>query len=294
MLGDNYMEKADFKQARRFFSILSLSEEPLGIYYTDNKPSLCITPKRACLPTYEEEQRREANFDDISSGNSCVFQSILRARRNRTAACFDREHFGCPGGAFAFGFNKPQLDLIAHYISTGFPGYWEGEHYLESPELARAFFNHVDPRLAPAKYLVFKPLSQFSSEEVPELVVFFERPEIISGLHQLATFVTNDLEAVRSPMGAGCFNVVAWPLKYLGQEELKAVLGSWDPSCRKYFRVDEISFAVPYRMFTMMVNRWHESFLGNKNDSTWEMVKKRARLSREKWGEKICDWKIDS
>ena len=230
------------------------------------------------------------NFHGTSGTHSCVLQSILRARRNRTAACFDREHFGCPGGAFAFGFNKPQLDLIDHYISTGFPGYGEGEHYLESPEMARAFFEHVDPPLAPAQYLVFKPLSLFSSKEVPELVVFFERPEVISGLHQLATFVTNDMEAVRSPMGAGCYNVVTWPLKYLHQGELKAVLGSWDPSCRKYFRVDEISFTVPYEMFAMMVNRWGESFLGNENDSTWDMVKKRARLGHEKWGEKVPDW----
>jgi len=284
------MKRVDFQQARWFFNVLSLSEEPLGIYYTNTKPTDCITPKKTHLPTYDEEQRGEANFDDISNGNSCVFQSILRARRNGTAACFDREHFGCPGGAFAFGFNKPQLDLIAHYISTGFPGYWEGEHYLESPEMARAFFEHVDPPIAPEQFLVFKPLSQFISEEVPELVVFFERPEIISGLHQLATFVTNDLEAVRSPMGAGCFNVVSWPLKYLRQGELKAVLGSWDPSCRKYFRIDEISFTVPYAMFITMVRRWDKSFLGNKNDSTWEMVKKRVRLGREKWGDKTADW----
>jgi hypothetical protein len=161
---------------------------------------------------------------------------------------------------------------------------------MESPEMARALFEHVDPSPAPAQYLIFKPLIQFSLEELPELVVFFERPEIISGLHQLATFVTNDLEAVRSPMGAGCFNAVSWPLKYVRQGELKAVLGSWDPLCRKYFRIDEISFTVPYRMFTMMVNRWGESFLGNENDSTWEMVKKRARLSRDKWGEKVPDW----
>jgi len=285
--------KVDFEQAKRFFQVLSLSEEPTGVYYSDRKPTNCITTKKVHLPTYEEEQRGEANFHFTSGANSCVFLSILRARRNRTAACFDREHFGCPGGAFAFGFNKPQLDLIAHYISTGFPGYGEGEHYLESPEMARAFFEHVDPPLAPAPYLIFKPLGQFSTKEVPELVVFFERPEIISGLHQLATFVTNDMEVVRSPMGAGCYNVVTWPLKYLQQGELKAVLGSWDPSCRKYFRVDEISFTVPYEMFTMMVNRWGESFMGNKNDSTWDMVKKRARLGREKWGEKVPDWNID-
>ena len=80
-------------------------------------------------------------------------------------------------------------------------------------------------------------------------MIFFARAETISGLNQLATFVTNDFEAVQSPFGAGCSNLVAWPLKYLERGQLKAVLGGWDPSDRKFLKPDEITFAVPYEMF---------------------------------------------
>ena len=134
----------------------------------------------------------------------------------KTAAYFDRERFGCLGGAFYLGFLKPQLEFIAHYISAGIPNQIQGEHYLESADVSRRFFQEVNPRPAPARYCVFKPLSQFASSEEPELVIFFARAEIVCGLNQLAVFVTNDFEAVSSPFGAGCTNMVTWPLEVSG------------------------------------------------------------------------------
>ena len=208
--------------------------------------------------------------------------NIWRARKKKTAAYFDKERFGCLGGAFYLGFLKPQLNFITYYVSTGIPDQMEGERYLESPEVTRDFFNTIDPPPAPARYCVFKPVTQFKKETPPELVIFFARAEVISGLNQLATFVTNDFEAVYSPFGAGCSNIVTWPLRYLAQGKLKAVLGGWDPSDRKFLKTDEITFTVPFEMFQRMVNRWPESFLTTK---TWAMVRKKINRSRKAWGE---------
>jgi hypothetical protein len=167
-------------------------------------------------------------------------------------------------------------------VSSGIPGQTDGERYLESPEVTRQFFGAIDPRAAPARFCVFKPLSRFRGGEEPEVVIFFARAEIMSGLNQLATFVTNDFEAVVSPFGAGCANIVAWPLRYLGQGKLKGVLGGWDPSDRKFLKTDEITFAVPHEMFNRMVSRWPESFLTTK---TWETVRKKIARSKRAWGE---------
>ena len=82
---------------------------------------------------------------------------------------------------------------------------------------------------------------------------------------------------------AGCSNIVAWPLKYLERGQLKAVLGGWDPSDRKFLKPDEISLAVPWEMFARMVKRYRESFLIRP---TWAMVKKKIELSRKVWKEK--------
>lgn len=267
---------------RRFMDVLGLDEEPMGMYYTNQQPEEGFCPKRGILPSFQQEMRGEVDFGSLFENFSCVIGNIWLARKKRTIAYFDKEHFGCLGGAFYLGFLKPQLDFVAHYVSSGIPGHLEGEHYLESPEVTRSFFKSVDPPPAPARFCVFKPVSQFLGTDTPEVVTFFARAEVIAGLNQLATFVTNDFEAVSSPFGAGCTNIVTWPLKYLSEGKLKAVIGGWDPSDRKFLKTDEITFAVPYEMYTRMTARWPESFLNTK---TWTVVKKKIALSKKTWGE---------
>ena len=46
--------------------------------------------------------------------------------------------------------------------------------------------------------------------------------------------------------------MTAWPFHYLAKGLNKAVLGGWDPSARKYFKTDELTFTVPPKMFSEM------------------------------------------
>ncbi len=265
-----------------FTEALGIKEEPFGVYYADEAPQDAIMPKQGILPSVEAEAKRDVDWKSLNENFSCVIGVLWRARKKKVSACFDMDHFGCLGGAFYLGFLKPQLETIAHYVSSGIPNILEGERYLESPEVTRNFFNMIDPQPAPGKYCVMKPLSQFSGKDSPEVVVFFARAEAISGLNQLATFVTNDFEAVMSPFGAGCSSIVTWPLKYRDQGKLKAVVGGWDPSDRKFLKPDELTFSMPTEMFDRMVSRWKESFL---TTATWGHVKKRIERSRVAWGE---------
>lgn len=265
-----------------FLELLGLDETPMGIVYTDAPPAEGFTPEPIDLPTAEKEARNEINWPEVFGRFSCALGHVWRARRKRTTAWFSAERFGCPGGAFWMGFNKPQTETIIRYVSSGIPGWSEGEHYCESPDALRRIFEFVDPRPAPRPYCVFQPLDRFAAGETPELVVFFARPEPLCGLHQLAAFVTNDPEVVVSPWGSGCGNVVVWPLHYLQKGENKAVLGGWDPSARKFFKTDELSFTVPFKMFAEMLRRYGDSFLGTK---TWRLVRKKIDRSRSTWGE---------
>lgn len=278
------MEQKICEGMKGFFDRLGLPEEPLGLYYSNQEPEKGFSPKPGKLPTAEMEKKGEVDWGSIFGSFSCVMGNIWRARRMGTAAYFDQERFGCIGGAFYLGFLKPQLDFIAYYISSGIPDQLQGEHYLESAEVSWKFFKEVDPRPAPSRFCIFKPLTQFAQEETPELVIFFARGEVLCGLNQLAAFVTNDFEAVYSPFGAGCTNLVSWPLKFLAEGKLKAILGGWDPSDRKFMKADELSFTVPWEMFRRMVSRWPESFL---TTSTWDTVRKKIDRSRRTWGEKI-------
>ena len=265
-----------------FLETLGLDEEPFGMFYTDQPPEKGFSPKPGQLPSAEAEARGEIDWGSLFADFSCVIGNIWRARRQKTAAYFSREQFGCLGGAFYLGYLKPQLNFISYYVSSGIPNQVEGEHYLESAEVTRNFFESIDPRPAPARFCVFKPLGQWGETERPELITFFARGEILCGLNQLATFVTNDFEAVQSPFGAGCSHIVTWPLRYLSQGKLKAVLGGWDPSDRKFLKPDELTFTVPWEMFRRMADRWEESFLTTK---TWSIVKKKIVRSKRVWGE---------
>lgn len=269
------MEKQLIEETQRFIKRLYLEEEPLGVFFTDEKPDPGYGLKASELPTREKELKNEVDWQSVFSSFGCVLGNIKRARRKQIPAYFSNEEFGCAGGAFWLGFLKPQTETIINYVSSGIPGVMEGEHYCDSPEQLRKIFEMVDPEPIDHIYAVFKPLSQFTETEEPVLVVFFAKPESMSGLHQLATFVTGDPEVVASPWSAACGSLVAWPMHYLALGLKKAVIGGWDPSARKYFNKEELSFTVPFELFREMIDRYGESFL--KTD-TWAAMEKRVSV----------------
>jgi uncharacterized protein (DUF169 family) len=260
--------------------ILGLDEAPMGIFFTGNKPEAGFSPKPGEMPTREKEKNNAVDWPVVFGNFSCVVGNIWRARRKRTAAYFSAERFGCAGAAFWLGFTKPQAETIVHYVSSGVPGRMEGEHYCDSPDAFRHLLETVDPVPARDAYLVAKPLTDFSADEDPLLVSFFTRPEPLCGLHQLAFFVTNDPDVVASPWGPACGNLVTWPLKYLQQGRTRAVLGGWDPSARKFFKTDELTFTVPFALFETMLLRYDQSFL---TTPTWAITRKKIDRSRRAW-----------
>jgi len=120
------------------------------------------------------------------------------------------------GGAFYLGFLKPQLEFITHYVSTGIPNVLEGSATWSPPRSPAGSSRPSTPgrRRRRLRLQIPEPVWTRRNSGV---VIFFARGEVIGGLNQLATFVTNDFEAVMSPFGAGCSNIVNWPLKYLQQ-----------------------------------------------------------------------------
>lgn len=276
------MNMEAIKALPRFLETLQLDETPMGIFYTDTRPAEGISPKPGDLPTREKEENNQIDWQAVFGSFSCVIGNIWRARKKKVPAVFDAAHFGCPGGAFFLGYMKPQTETLIHYVSTGIPDRMEGELYCESPDALRRIFSEIDPPAALKKFCVVKSLDLFEEEEEPDVVAFFARPESLCGLHQLAAFVTNDIQVVVSPWGAACTNLVAWPFKYLLEGKNKAVLGGWDPSARKFFKTDELTFTVPFEMFRQMLDRFESSFLTTK---TWGIVQKKIARSRRVWGE---------
>jgi hypothetical protein len=276
------MSTAKWEKLSGLLETLGLDEEPMGLFYTDVKPAEGLTPKPIELPTREKEMANAIDWKNVFDNFSCALGHIWRARQKRSVAYFSAEQFGCPGAAFWLGFNKPQTEAIIHYVSTGIPNWTAGEHYCSSPDALRRIFAFVDPRPAPKPYCVVKPLGLFAEGEAPELVTFFARPESLCGLHQLAAYVTDDPEVVASPWSAACGSLAIWPLNFLGRGMQKAVIGGWDPSARKFYKTDELSFTVPTALFTAMLERYEASFLGRE---TWQVVRKKIGRSKKAWNE---------
>lgn len=270
------------ERTKAFLELLGLDEAPMVVYFTDTEPSEGFSPKPMDMPNREKEAAGEVDWGAIFGNHSCVIGHIWRARRKRTLAWFSKERFGCMGAAFWLGYLKPQIEAIIHYVSSGIPGQVEGELYCQSPDELRRIFEEIDPEPVPAKYLVFCPLEKLPSGEKPELVCFFTRPEPLCGLHQLATFVTDDAEVVASPWSAACGGLIIWPRRYQAKGQTKAVLSGWDPSARKFFKTDELSFTVTWEMYLQMLDQYQGSFLGT---GVWQTTKKKAIRSSKAWGE---------
>ena len=238
-----------------FRTALGLIESPLGIYYTDDPPD-GKTPKAGMDP----------------GAHLCMIGLLKRARHHGETVYFDREHFGCPGGAYYMGFFESPRPQIEYFLSCGIPGRMEGERYIKTPELARAYFLKMKPRPAPASYCVFKPIERFREGERPEVVVFFGPPDILSGLFVLTNYALELTDGVYAPFGSGCGTILTYPLKEAEKEEPRAVLGMFDVSARPMVERDILTLSMPFSVFLRLLENVEGSFLETES---WKKVYQR-------------------
>lgn len=269
-----------------FLEYLGLGEEPFGVYYSDTLPEKAYGPKKGTPISRELEQAGELNMQEVMGCFSCVMGNIWLARKKRAASYISAENYGCPGGVYYTSMVKPHLRFIEHYVSTGFEGTpLEGERYMPNPDAMRNFMEEVYPRDAPGKYCIFKPLSHFTDAEKPEFVIFFARPEVLTGLFIQTVFTTGDMNCVVSPFGAGCTNMIGWPLYYKEKGLEKAVIGGMDPSARKFMKTDELTFTVSLDLYEKMLAALPESMFTHETD--WKSVRKKVDRSTKAWGEDV-------
>ncbi len=234
-----------------FQEILGLKESPLGIYYTNDQPD-GVTPKTGI--------------------HVCMIGLLKEARKKGKTVFFDKDHFGCPGGAYYMGFLESPRPNIEYFLSCGIPGQMEGERYIKTPEPAREYFGKMKPRQAPATYCVFKPVEAFQKEEKPEVVVFFASADTLSGLFTLTNYALERMDGVRTPFGSGCSAILTHPLREAEGEKPQAILGMFDVSARPMVERDILTLAMPFSLFLKLLENVQGSFL---ETGSWKKVLKR-------------------
>jgi len=268
-------------ELQAFLDVLGITSQPVGWAYEDDRPEGDNAPRPCAMPSLEQEQKGEADFSPAFKNFSCLFKHIWLMRKKGGTAWCSAEQPGCPGGTQYVGYQKGPYDFIARYVSRGLPQGMETECYLDGPDSFKNLFACMDPQAAPKPYLAFRRVEDFEAlGRDPWFVTFFARPESMSGLHQYAAYLTNDAEVVASPWGPGCGNMVAWPRTYQATGRVRAVLGGWDPSMRKFLKTDELYMTVPFALYQEMLERWKESFLSSR---TWETQRKKVARSNAAW-----------
>jgi uncharacterized protein (DUF169 family) len=227
------------------------AEPPISFYYT-NEEGHAELPKPDSLPR-------------------CVIAVLQLVRKGRPL-CLDVNSIGCSGGRRYLGFAEKLMPNFEYFLSCGIPGKMEGERYKKTPELVKDIMKHSPALKAPARYIAFKRWDMLEKSDDPEVVIFFAKPDVLSGLFTLANFDEVEPNGVFTPFGAGCSTIVQYPYLEKDSSHPRGVIGMFDVSARPFVPEDVLTFSAPMNKFTRMVENMDDSFLITKS---WEKVQKR-------------------
>jgi uncharacterized protein (DUF169 family) len=226
---------------------------------------------------YYTEEAESAHMVKPPKGHRCVIADLSTVRRGKSL-CFNADSIGCGGGKKYFGYSHEIMPEFEYFLSYGIPGKLDGERYKKSPELVKEAMKEMLGFRAPAKYIVFKPWNMLAEREEPDVVVFFARPDVLSGLFTLANFDEADPNAVFAPFAAGCGSIVQYPYLEKGSQRPRGVLGMFDVSARPWVPEDFLTFSIPMKKFARMVENMEESFLITPS---WAKVGKRINQAEK-------------
>jgi uncharacterized protein (DUF169 family) len=212
-----------------------------------------------------------------SQGHRCMMADLLKVKSGESIF-FGTDSFGCFGGQRYLGFGGEVMPNFEYFLSYGIPGKLEGERYKKTPELVNEFIKKASKFDAPGKFIVFKRWDMLERTDEPDVVIFFARPDVLSGLFTLANYDSGELNAVFSPFSAGCGSIVQYPYLEKESDFPKAVIGMFDVSARPFVPENVLSFSVPMSRFSVMIENMEESFLITQS---WEKIKKRIRKKAE-------------
>ncbi len=227
------------------------AELPITFYYTDE----------------------EGHAEIVKAGSvpRCVIGALSNVRTGKPY-CFDAGSIGCFGGKRYLGFSEKIRPNFEYFLSCGLPGELEGERYKKSPEIVKDLMKKQPVFRAPARYIVFKRWDILEESDEPAVVIFFARPDVLSGLFTLAGFDVSEPNGVIAPFSSGCAAIVQNPYLEKDSGDPRGIIGMFDISARPYVSPDELTFAAPMNKFESMIENMEESFLIT---GSWKIVQKR-------------------
>ena len=228
------------------------SELPITVYFSDNDNGVeKVIPQK---------------------GWSCLICELANIR-NGKLLCYSEKDFKCGGAQRYLGFAPEMRKNFEYFLSCGIPGEMDGERYKQTPEIVLETQKIMKILPSKDKYVIFKRWDKLEEIDEPDVVIFFAKPDVLSGLFTLANFDRVEPDGgVFTPFGAGCGSIIHYAYLEKDKEKPRAVLGMFDPSARPCVPENMLTFSVPMKRFTEMINYMEESFLIT---DTWKTVKER-------------------
>jgi uncharacterized protein (DUF169 family) len=207
-----------------------------------------------------------------AKGRSCIICELARVRNGESLA-YDAGAIACAGARRYLGFAETVRPDFEYFLSCGIPGELEGERYIRTPEMVLELQKQQKTIVdAKGNFIVFKRWDRLEVQDEPAVVIFFAKPDVLSGLFTLANFDQTEPNSTFTPFGAGCGAIIHYPYLEKDAERPRAVIGMFDPSARPCVPKDTLSFAVPMVKFEKMIAYMEESFLIT---DTWMKVRSR-------------------
>ena len=204
------------------------------------------------------------------AGRSCLICELRKVRSGRSL-WYNEDSLKCGGAKRYLGYTDKMRPGFEYFLSCGNET-MEGERYIRTPEMVKMFMKNQKTLTVSGKNIIFKRWDMLTENDNPDVVIFFARPDILSGLFTLANYDQTDPNMTITPFAAGCGSIIHFPYLESLEENPRAVIGMFDPSARPCVQDDILTFAVPMKRFVNMIGYMEESFLITE---TWTTVKKR-------------------
>lgn len=205
-------------------------------------------------------------------GRSCLICELAKVR-NGKSLYYNIDSLACGGARRYLGYADKMRPGFEYFLSCG-NDQMEGERYIRTPEMVNEFMKNQKTLPAAGRNIVFKRWDKLAEEDNPDVVIFFAKPDVLSGLFTLANFDQTEPNGTICPFGAGCGTIIHYPYLESLTERQRAVIGMFDPSARPCVPENVITFAVPAKRFLRMVSFMEETFLIT---DTWKTVMNRIR-----------------
>ncbi len=207
---------------------------------------------------------------------SCLIAELSAVRKGKSLV-YNEASLGCGGAKRYLGYTDKTMPDFEYFLSCGIPGKLEGERYIRTPELVLELVKSQKHLPANGENIVFKRWDKLAENDNPDIVIFFAKPDALSGLFTLANFDQPEPNSTICPFGSGCASIIYYSYLEKDAERPRAVIGMLDPSARPYVSDDVLTFSVPMVKFVKMIDYMDESFLITES---WKKVLKRINRVR--------------